>query len=115
MTKSAKTILIGCRIPNGLILHHPLQPDVKVTLAGLSSSKLIGATHVTTEVDAEFWETWLVVHKGKFQPLDNGSIFEASSEDAAKRIAKDLAKQKTGFEPLDQKAAGVKPANKKDE
>lgn len=108
--KSAKTVLIGCRIPNGLILHHPLKPDVKVTLAGLSSSKLVGATYVTTEVDAEFWETWLLVHKGKFQPFDNGSIFEASSQDAAVRIAKDLTKQKTGFEPMSQKAAGVKPA-----
>jgi hypothetical protein len=110
--KSAKVVLIGCRLPQGLILHHPLKPDVKVTLAGLYTSKIIGATYVTTEVDAEFWETWKIVHEGKFQPLDSGAIFEASSEDAAKRIAKELTKEKTGFEPLKQDAAGVKPANK---
>ena len=107
-----KTVLIGCRLPNGLILHHPLEPDVKVTLAGLNSSKIIGATHVTTEVDQEFWETWLMVHKGKFQPLESGAIFEASNEASAKDIAKDLEKEKTGFEPMSKEAAGVKPADK---
>ena len=29
-----KTVLIGCKLPHGLILDHPLDPDKKVALNG---------------------------------------------------------------------------------
>ena len=111
-SNSATTVLIGCRLPNGLILHHPEKPDVKVTLAGVNSSKIIGATYVTTEVDEEFWQVWKLRHEGVFEPLTSNAIFEAKDEASAKDFAKDLTKEKTGFEPLSKDAAGVKPAEK---
>ena len=103
-------ILIGCRLPSGLVLQLP-ESEKKVTLAGLHSSKIIGATHITTEVDADFWEKWKSLHKG-YQPLKTGAIFEASSAGQAEAKGKELAKEKTGFEPLKKDAKGITPAEK---
>lgn len=105
-------VTIGCRLPNGLILRHP-NPDVKVEvkLNGRFSSKIVGATHATTEVDAEFWEVWKKAYHS-YAPLKNGSIFEARSPQEADVKAKDFLKEKTGFEPLKQDEAGVKQADK---
>ena len=104
-------IIIGCRLPNGLTLHHPITKEA-VTLAGLHSSKIIGATHVTTEVDADFWEAWKEKFKD-YAPLKSGAIFEARNETDATSKAKELRKEKTGFEPMatdgkDARASGVK-------
>lgn len=107
----AEVIIVGSKLPNGLVLHHPTDPNKKVTIKGLNSSKIVGATYVTTEVDAEFWQTWKLVHK-EFVPLKSGAIFEAKNEAAASSIAKERAKVKTGLEPMSRDAGGVKPATK---
>lgn len=104
-------ILIGCRLPNGLILQHP-ESKAKVTIAGLHSSKIIGAKHITTEVDAEFWAAWKAAYASDFKPLKTGAIFEAASASAAESKAKELEKEKTGFEPMAKEALGVKPSEK---
>lgn len=103
-------ILIGCRLPNGLTITHPVTKD-KVTIAGLHSSKVIGATHVTTEVDADFWETWKIAYPD-YAPVKSGAIFVARNATEAQEKAKDLRKEKTGLEPMPQDAAGVKKADK---
>jgi len=104
-------ILIGCRLPHGLTLTHPAT-KVQVVVAGLHSSKIIGATHVTTEVDADFWQTWKTAYSD-YVPLKTGAIFEARSDSEALGKAKELRKEKTGFEPMAQDAAGIKPASDK--
>jgi hypothetical protein len=109
-------IVIGCRLPNGLALTHPISGET-VTLAGLHSSKIIGSTHVSTEVDADFWEAWKAKYKD-FQPLKTGAIFEARNESEAISKAKELRKEKTGFEPMatdgkDPRAPGAKKADAK--
>jgi hypothetical protein len=104
------TVIIGCRLPNGLTITHPVSKQ-SATIAGLHSSKIIGATHVTTEVDQEFWDTWKVAYKD-YAPLKTGAIFEARSETEALAKSKELRKEKTGFEPMAQDAAGVKKADK---
>lgn len=106
-------VLIGCRLPHGLVLRHPSpeHKDETVTLEGLKDSKVIGATYVTTKVDAEFWATWKTAYSD-FQPLRTGAIFEARSDDEAKFKAKSLTKEKTGFEPMKPEDGGVKPAEK---
>lgn len=108
----AKIIIVGCRLPHGLMIHNPLDPEQKVTLNGLNKTKIIGATYATTEVDAEFWETWKAAHEGSFAPLDSGAIFEARSATEAADKAKELVKEKTGLEPLAPDANGVKPVDK---
>lgn len=109
----AQKIIIGCRLPNGILLKHP-NPDVSATvkLNGKFSSKIIGATYGSTEVDADFWEAWKKAY-ANYQPLKSGAIFEARSETEAVAKAKELVKEKTGFEPMPQDAAGVKPAEEK--
>jgi hypothetical protein len=109
-------IIVGCRLPNGLVLTHPKSGET-VTLAGLHSSKIIGATHVSTEVDSDFWEAWKASMGNNFTPLKTGAIFEARSETDALAKAKELRKENTGFEPMgtdgkDPRASGVKKADK---
>jgi hypothetical protein len=106
-------VLIGCKLPNGIILENPLNPDEKVTLKGLNRATIIGSTHVTTEVDADFWDLWKSTNP-EFSALKNGAIFEAKDKASAKDKAKDT--DKTGFEKMDpkDKKHGVKPADDKE-
>jgi len=84
---------------------------IQYTLAGLHSSKIIGSTYVTTEVDADFWSEFKGLYKD-FQPLKSGAIFEASSAAQAESKAKELVKEKTGLEPMPQDTLGIKTAEK---
>lgn len=103
-------IVIGCKLPHGLTITHPAS-KTKVTIAGMNASKVTGSTYMTTEVDADLWAAWKAVYPD-YAPLKNGSIFEARSGTEAKEKAADLAKEKTGFEPMPKEAAGVKAADK---
>ena len=112
----AKIVFIGCRLPHGIVLDHPLDPAKKVELAGLNQTKIIGATHATTEVDAEFWEVWKSVNT-ELPPFKSGAIFEARTAADVNAKAAEMAKETTGFEPMrtdgkDVRAAGVLTADK---
>lgn len=104
-------VVIGCKLPHGLILDHPLDPSKKVEINGLNRSLIIGATYATTEVDGEFWEQWKTVHKD-FPAIKSGAIFEAGNATEAAAVAKELEGEKTGFEPMEQNADGVKAVDK---
>lgn len=110
---AAKTVLIGCKLPHGLILDHPLDVSKKVELAGLNKAIIIGADCATTPVDGEFWETWKTVHKDH-PAIKSGAIFEASTTEEVKAKAKELKEEKTGFEAMPQEAMGVKVADNKE-
>jgi hypothetical protein len=106
----AKTVVvIGCRLPHGLIITHPINRNITQKIAGLNESRIIGATHITTEVDAELWELWKAIHED-YAPLKNGAIFETKSANDAERQAREFEKVKTGFEAMPQDALGVKPS-----
>jgi hypothetical protein len=113
------TVLIGSKLPNGVILNHPLDPAVKVEIRGLNGAQKgidgrpMMVPYVTTEVDGEFWQAWKLGHlqKGKeFKPFSSGAIFEANSPEAAQKVHREREREKTGFEPLSHEAEGVKPA-----
>jgi hypothetical protein len=108
---TSKTVIIGCKLPNGLVIEHPLDPTQKVELAGLNKALIIGAEYATTEVDGELWETFEALHK-EFGPLKSGAIFVAKTRDDAKAKAKELSKEKTGFEKMPQEVGDLKPADK---
>jgi hypothetical protein len=117
-TKAATTVAVGstsvtvgCKLPHGIILDHPLDPDKKVALNGKNKALIIGADYGTTEVDGEFWETWKTVHKD-FPAVRSGAIFEAKNATELVAVAKELEGEKTGFEAMPQTAQGVKPADK---
>lgn len=105
-------IIIGCKLPHGLTITHPLDKNVKVTINGLNSSKIVGSTYVTTEVDADFWATWKAAYLD-YAPLKSGALFEARTQTEAAAKAKELAKEKTGFEPINPESLGVKPEKEK--
>jgi hypothetical protein len=112
---SGSKMIIGCRLPNGIVLEHPKDPRQKVTLNGVNKSLIKGSTYGITRVDRDFWAAWRKEH-GEFPALKMGSIFEAGSEGDAKAVARDLPP--TGLEPMrkdgkDKRAAGVKARDDK--
>jgi len=100
-----ETILIGCRLPNGLVLHHPKDRNQTVKLAGVYEARTESGLYLppkpysTTAVDAEFWAAWKEAYVG-FPPLKTRAVFEARSEQEAESKAKNAEKVKTGFEPM---------------
>jgi hypothetical protein len=105
----ASKVVIGCRLPNGIILEHPENPAKKVLLNGLNKVTIIGAPYAHNDVDSDFWDAWLEVNKD-FAPLKNGAIFVAKSSEHAAAKGREVAKEKTGFEAMPQVSDGVKPA-----
>ena len=104
-----ETVLIGCRLPSGLVLHHPKNRNLTVKLAGTYETKtengvwLPARPYSTTAVDAEFWAEWKAAYAG-YPPLKNRSVFEARSEQEAESKAKNAERVKTGFEPMSKTA-----------
>ena len=104
-----ETILIGCRLPNGLVLHHPKNRNLTVKLAGTYEAKLESGLYIppkmfsTTPVDLEFWTAWKEAYVG-FPPLKTRAVFEARSDQEAESKARNAEKVKTGFEPMSKTA-----------
>jgi len=104
-----ETVLIGCRLPNGLVLHHPKNRNITVKLAGTYETKTESGVWMparafsTTAVDLEFWTAWKTAYEG-FPPLKNRAVFEARSEQEAESKARNAEKVKTGFEPMSKTA-----------
>ena len=90
-------ITIGSRLPYGLILE---VGEKKVTLQGLNKSMIIGATHMTNEVDDQFWAAWSEVN-AEFPAFKNGSIFAIEDKRAEKSIIRDVLERVTGLERID--------------
>lgn len=100
-------VAIGCKLPHGLILTSPIDPAHKLQIEGLKASKIIGATYVVTQIERDFWDLWKLSY-ADYEPLKKGMVFEAKNLADADAKGKELAKEKTGFEQLDQKSGGVK-------
>jgi len=107
-------VVVGCRLPQGLILHHPVDRSIQVKLEGprlvVADGKKLSSSFATTEVDAEFWGLWKAAY-AKNPVLLSHAIFEAKSQGEAAAKAKELQKEKTGFEQMPQTAAGISKAN----
>ncbi len=104
-----ETVLVGCRLPNGLVLHHPQNKNVTVKLSGVFDQKTESGLYYpprpysTTEVDAEFWAAWKAAYTG-YPPLKTRAVFEARNEQEAGAKAREVQKEKTGFEGMPQTA-----------
>jgi len=110
----ARTVTIGCKLPHGIVIEHPADPAKAVTLNGLNKTVIIGATYATTEVDGDFWDAWKNANKGS-PFLESGAVFEGKTAADLAAVARETAKQPTGFEPMAQdgtdiRAPGVKPS-----
>lgn len=109
---TAKTVVVGCKLPTGVIIEHPIDPLQKVTLNGANKATIIGSGYGTTEVNGEFWEVWAGCNK-EFAPFKNGAIFVAKTIGDVAAVAKELADESTGLEPMqtdgkDPRAGNVK-------
>jgi len=103
------TVFVGCKLPHGVVLEHPMDPKKTVTINGKNKSTIIGAGYATTEVDGAFWADWSRVHQ-EFKPLKSGTIFAAKSHQDLAAMAKEFRERKTGLEPMPQNSGGVVPA-----
>lgn len=114
----AKVVVVGCKLPHGILLEHPLDPSKKVELKGTNKALILGAEYATTEVDGELFDLWLAVNKD-FPAVKSGAIFVAKTIADAAAIAAEFKERETGFEPMrtdgkDKRAAGVKKSDNKD-
>ena len=107
----AKIVVVGCKLPHGITIEHPMDPAKTVELKGKNKALIVGAEYATTEVDADFFEQWAAVNK-EFPAVKSGAIFVAKSAADAAAMAAEFKDRKTGFEAMDPKSNGVKPADK---
>lgn len=109
-------VFVASRLPFGLLIEHPQDPNIKVELAGIprSDSGRIITPYGETEVDKDFWDAW-VEENQNFTAYKNGVIFAtASKKDLALEAQHYEGKDAlTGLEPIPQKVDGIKPADEK--
>ena len=107
----SKTILVGSRLPHGLLLDHPTN-KARFEVKGLNSTE-IAVPYITTEIPEDFWNDWKLSVGDKFEPLASGSIFVAKSAADALAFSKEVESIKTGFEkvnPTDLDKSGLEKA-----
>lgn len=107
----AKIVVVGCKLPHGITIEHPMYPAKTVELKGTNKSLIVGAEYATTEVDADFFEQWTAVNK-EFPAVKSGAIFVAKNAADVAAMSAEFKDRKTGFEAMDPKSHGVKPADK---
>ncbi|EGT5722946.1 hypothetical protein FZI38_01155 [Cronobacter sakazakii] len=107
----AETIVVGCKLPNGLVVE---QEGYTVTLNGANSSNVVGGYGLTEGVDKDAFEKWLEVHKN--QPyVKNELVFAQAKANSAQSKATENASIKSGLEglPQDKPAPGIEKADGK--
>jgi hypothetical protein len=112
----AKIVVVGCKLPHGITIEHPMDPTKTVDIKGKNKSPIIGAEYAITEVDGDFWDQWIAVNK-EFPAVKSGAIFAAKSQGDAASVADEFKARETGFEPMrtdgkDKRALGVKTVDK---
>lgn len=95
-TKS-KTVTVGCKLPNGLILELNGQT---VEINGSTSSRVIGGHGITYDVDAEFFDAWMEAHADHAM-VRNGFIFAHDKAADTKAEAAEKEDNATGLEAVD--------------
>lgn len=107
-TKS-KTVTVGCKLPNGLILELNGQT---VEVNGSTSSRVIGGHGITYDVDAEFFDAWMEAYADRAM-VRNGFIFAHDKAADTKAEAAEKENNATGLEAVDPDApnAGVTKAD----
>jgi hypothetical protein len=93
----AQTVSVGCKLPHGL--HLDINGN-RVTLLGSNSSLVIGGHGITENVDKEFFDNWLSLHKDS-AAVKNGLIFAHDKTSNVKAEAQEKKKNRNGFEGLD--------------
>lgn len=122
--KGASTVVIGCKLPHGLVMELGIVEQkvgtgtqlVKGTgyrafvVKGANAARIVGGYGVTPGVPADFATEWFKVNANlKF--VKDGLLFMVDRADAAKSEAKDRRDVTSGLEAIDPLKAGPgKPA-----
>ena len=117
-------VIIGCKLPNGLIMELIEQPQQKnsilpapvgkrVKLNGANTLRLVGVNsalhgHGETKVDEDFWNEWYKRNKDAAF-ITSGSIFMVKTADAFASESKDRLGVRTNLEPLDARKGTTDP------
>ena len=101
---SGKTVVIGCKIPNGVKIRGA---GKEFTLRGANQANVIGGYGITEDVPVEIWEDYAKAH-AKSPAIVNELIFAQKDARSARDAANERKAQKTGFEKIKAEDAGVK-------
>lgn len=99
---SSTMVVVGCKLPNGLICELGKYGDDgyrRVVLNGSNHSRVVGGFGMT-DVSKDFWEAWYGKHK-KLDFVRRGMVFVHSDLASAKDYAQERAEVRSGLEPLD--------------
>jgi hypothetical protein len=114
----AETVVVYCKIPNGLHLtvkdsagvDHTIRVNGPANRVGEQPNHVIFAGHGATTIDKAHWDAWAKSHAG-YEPFKKGHIFANEKPDNAKAQAHDNKLNLTGLEPINplKPGNGVKP------
>lgn len=99
-----KMVVVGCKLPNGLILELGRPGEgayTRVRLNGANSAQIIGGAGLT-DVSEEFMTAWLKKN-AELSFVRQRLVFVGNDVTEASAVAIDRAQQKTGFERLGRK------------
>lgn len=109
---SAKTVTVGCKLPNGLLCEMGKFGDEdykSVRLNGANTANVHGGFGLTEGVDESFWAAWRKKHS-RLTFVQKGLVFAVGDIASARDHAIDLSAVKTGLEPLDPMKKIVDPS-----
>lgn len=101
--RSAKTVTIACKLPQGLHIHLPGQKE-PVKLHGAHSPYAIAGHGMTAGVPVETWEAIKTLHADA-KWLANDFVFANGDPQDAADEATERQGEKSGFEPIDPNSA----------
>lgn len=107
---STKMVVVGCKLPNGLLCERGARDDdnyYSVRLNGSNDSRVIGGYGITPDVPADFWDWWVKKH-ARLEFVRKGQVFVEGDLASAQDHAEERAEVKTGMEPLDPLKQDVK-------
>ena len=79
----SKTLTVGCKLPNGLII----EVDGKTAVInGTNTSKVIGGHGITENVDADLFNAWIERNKER-KVVKNELIFAHTQKESVKASA----------------------------
>lgn len=99
---SGETVLVYSKWQHDLRYETPYGPAI---IQGLSSSKIIGALFMTSDVEVEKWNYVASIY-GATRMFRNHFVFMAKDVSSGNAHAREVASEKTGLEPIDPKNPG---------
>ena len=100
--RSAQTVSIACKLPQGLHIHIPGRKDA-LKLHGSASPYAIAGHGITAGVPVDVWEAAKQLHADA-KWLANGFVFANGDPQDTADEAAEREDEKAGFEPIDPKA-----------